>query len=161
MQAWKAAAATAALVMMGAPVLAETPAQLEANKKIVVDMYTQGLQKRNMAVVTSYLADDYIQHNPIVPTGKAGFIKFWTPRWADPNARPPEINKIELVMAEKDLVTIIFKRPQPDPDQPGKTYDTYWFDTFRVNNGKITEHWDALIKAPPGSPVSGGPPAGR
>jgi predicted SnoaL-like aldol condensation-catalyzing enzyme len=131
-----------------APLLAETPSQLEANKKIVIDFYLNGLQSRNMSVASGYLSDGYIQHNPTVPTGKAGFIKAFASRWASlpPNAPAPTINPPVLVMAENDLVTLVFKRNEPEPGQPGKTYEAFWFDTFRVDHGKITEHWDPALK---------------
>jgi predicted SnoaL-like aldol condensation-catalyzing enzyme len=35
----------------------------------------------------------------------------------------------------------------PDPRDPGKTYRSYWFDMWRVEDGKLAEHWD-------GAPVS-------
>jgi predicted SnoaL-like aldol condensation-catalyzing enzyme len=161
MQIWKAMAAAAAVAMAGAPALAETPAQMEANKKIVVDFYLNGLQSRNMAVASSYLADGYIQHNPTVPTGKAGFVNAFGARWANmpANAPPPVINPPVLTMAENDLVTLVFKQQRPEPGQPGKMYDMFWFDTFRVNNGKITEHWDPATK--PTAPPAAAPAAPR
>ena len=31
----------------------------------------------------------------------------------------------------------------PHPDDETKTYTTTWFDMFRLEDGKITEHWDS------------------
>jgi predicted SnoaL-like aldol condensation-catalyzing enzyme len=48
-----------------------------------------------------------------------------------------------------DLVTWTFKRDAKDP-KDGSTYNSYWFDTYRVKNGKVIEHWDAATRqAPP------------
>ena len=60
-----------------------------------------------------------------------------------------------LVTAENDLVTFIFKRQVPDLETAGRMYDAWSFDTYRIRDGKIAEHWDsATLNPPPGaSPV--------
>ena len=59
----------------------------------------------------------------------------------------------DLVTAEKDLVTFIFKRQVPDPETPGRMYEAWSFDTYRIRDGKIAEHWDsATLNPPPGAP---------
>ena len=46
-------------------------------------------------------------------------------------------------MVECDIVTIIHKNYRQDPTAaPGTFYEVFTFDTFRVKNGKFTEHWD-------------------
>jgi predicted SnoaL-like aldol condensation-catalyzing enzyme len=49
-------------------------------------------------------------------------------------------------VAEGDLVTLSFARELPDPADPAKKYTTTWFDMFRIENGKIAEHWDSAEK---------------
>jgi predicted SnoaL-like aldol condensation-catalyzing enzyme len=49
-------------------------------------------------------------------------------------------------MAEGDLVQVMFKRPRPEVDDASKTYMSFWFDLFRVKDGKIVEHWDCALK---------------
>ena len=44
------------------------------------------------------------------------------------------------------LVTYIFKRKTPDPNDKSKTYDRYVFDAFRIKDKKIVEHWDGAAK---------------
>ena len=29
---------------------------------------------------------------------------------------------------------------------PAKKYTTTWFDMFRIENGKIAEHWDPAVR---------------
>ena len=44
--------------------------------------------------------------------------------------------------AECDLVTVIHKDFRQDPTAPpGTFYEAFTFDTFRVKNGKLVEHW--------------------
>ena len=49
-----------------------------------------------------------------------------------------------IVMAEGDLVTAIYKGELADPDNPSSTYEAFAFETFRIRDGKFTEHWDQV-----------------
>lgn len=121
--------------------------QLEKNKQLVRDL-TNAMASKDAAKAASYLADGYIQHNPNVPTGKAGFLNFFNKIWAGQQAPGTQNVPAELI-AEGDLVMAIFRVPTPDPADPSKTYDLYTFDAYRVQNGKIVEHWDGYPKRAP------------
>ena len=51
------------------------------------------------------------------------------------------------LMAEGDYVTTAFVRPERDAN--GETYYTSWFDLYRIESGKIAEHWDPMLKSDP------------
>ncbi len=121
--------------------------QLVANKKLVYDFWREVFQARNMALAPRYMAEDYVQHNPNVPTGRQGFIDFFG-RFERQPVRP-EIDDLVTMVAEGDLVVLAFRRELPDPQNPGQTYTTTWFDMFRIENGKIAEHWDVIVAIPP------------
>ena len=118
-------------------------AEEQANKAIVLAQM-QAMAQRDVTKASSYLADGYIQHNPLVPTGKAGFVGFFTPRWA--GQKPGVFTPPAEVVVEGDLVMVMQKRVTPDPTAAGSTYDAYWFDLYRVDDGKIVEHWDGATK---------------
>jgi len=65
-------------------------------------------------------------------------------------------NPFEIVTAECDVVTLVHKMNRPDPAAAGKTYEFFTFDTFRVKNGKLVEHWDGSMLGP-GPGGQGGP----
>ena len=50
------------------------------------------------------------------------------------------------IVAEGDLVVLSFAREGVDPKDATKKYSTTWFDMFRIENGKIAEHWDPAQK---------------
>jgi len=53
---------------------------------------------------------------------------------------------VEMVVAECDYVSVVWKQVLPDPDAPSRTWGAFTFDTFRVNNGKLAEHWDGATR---------------
>jgi len=127
---------------------AATPAQLDANKKIAADMMI-ALQHQNVAACAELLDDGYIQHNPNVPTGKVGFVDFFSRIWKAPTPGNDWVDPPVLVTAEDDIVHMTFKRNTPEPGDPSKTYESFWWDTFRIKDGKIVEHWDPATKPVP------------
>jgi len=52
------------------------------------------------------------------------------------------------IMAEGDLVMVATVSYLPDPEKPGQKYAGTHFDLFRIENGKIAEHWDSVAKSP-------------
>ncbi len=126
--------------------LASPDARLAANKRLVYDFWREVLEAGHMELAEKYMTESYIQHNPNVPTGRAAFVEFFTklakPKPIEPRVRAPLV----AVVAEGDLVVLSFVSKQKDPKDPTKTYTTTWFDMFRVEGGKIAEHWDPDMK---------------
>lgn len=69
-------------------------------------------------------------------------------RAQDPNR--PDGNRAEIVLVQCDIVTVVHQIYRQDPTaEPGKFYEAFTFDAYRVKNGKVVEHWDnQLINAP-------------
>ena len=109
------------------------------NKALVRDFYTTVLIERHVDAAPRFLRDDYIQHNPNVPTGLKGFMDTFRARFAQ---KLPADYKRELlnVVAENDMVVIYVRQTWTGRD--GKHNQALGFDMFRVPDGKIAEHWD-------------------
>lgn len=114
--------------------------QLAANKKLVFDFWREVFQTRNVALAPRYLAEDYLQHNPTVPTGRQAFMDFFGRM--QQQALRPALDNLVTIVAERDLVVLAFRRELPDPQNSGRMYTSTWFDMFRIADGKIAEHWD-------------------
>ena len=126
--------------------LAGSDARAVANKRLVYDFWREVFEAGHMDLADRYLAEGYIQHNPNVPTGRAAFVaffsKFTKPRPIEAKVKAPLV----AIVAEGDLVVLSFVRQVQDPKDAGQKYSTTWFDMFRIENGRIAEHWDAATK---------------
>jgi predicted SnoaL-like aldol condensation-catalyzing enzyme len=120
--------------------LASDDPALAANKKLVFDFWREVLQARNVRRAPDYMAEDYVQHNPNLPTGREAFVRFFGQTPQQPVK--PTIDDLVSIVAERDLVVLAFRRELPDLENEGQTYTTTWFDMLRIENGKIAEHWD-------------------
>ena len=61
-------------------------------------------------------------------------------------AFPGSASETQATIAEGDLVQIMFRRHMRDPRDPGKTIDVWWYDTYRLRDGMIVEHWDCATQ---------------
>ena len=125
--------------------LASPDPKLAANKRLVYDMYRIVLQAGLADRAGEFIASDYIQHNPNAGQGLKGvqdYIRATRPE-------RPILDKLELpliqLIAEGDYVMTSFVRPEKDAD--GETYYSTWFDLYRIEDGKIAEHWDPMLKS--------------
>src|SRR3954453_9327420 len=93
------------LYVLGALAIA-TPAlgaDLEANKKAVLEFYEAGLNKKDFEAAAKYFGPKYIQHNPGAPDGIEGFKTFVNfLREKFPNSK----SEIKKVFAEGDFVIL-------------------------------------------------------
>ena len=132
-------ACAAALVILSPPARADRELT-ERNKALVRDFYTTVLIGRDVDAAPRFLRADYIQHNPQVPTGLKGFMETFQARFAQ---KLPDDYKRELlnVIGEDDMVVIYVRQTWTSHD--GQHHQALGFDMFRVEDGKIAEHWDA------------------
>lgn len=129
-----------------ATMLASKDAKLAANKKLVYDFWREVFEAGHMDLAPKYMTETYIQHNPNVATGRQAFIDFFS-KIKKPQAIADKVKApLVAIVAEGDLVILTFVSEKPDPKNPGKNYTTTWFDMFRIENGKIAEHWDPMTK---------------
>jgi predicted SnoaL-like aldol condensation-catalyzing enzyme len=129
--------AAAALALLTGPAFA---ADLEANKKVVVDFYEKGLNQKDYDAAAKYFGPRYIQHNPGAANGPEGFKRLVTfLKEKFPNSH----SEIKRVIAEGDLV-VLHVHSKREPTDRGRAI----VDIFKVENGKIVEHWDVIQDIP-------------
>lgn len=114
---------------------------LEANKKTVRDFYDLAFnQKKPEEAAAKYIGPTYRQHNPMAPDGPDAFVAFvreFTKTF--PSLRVDFKREI----AENDLVAL-HSHMVRKPDDRGLAV----VDLFRLENGKVVEHWDVIQEVP-------------
>ena len=114
---------------------------LARNKQIVTSFYNMVFRDHRVAEgFATYVGERYTQHNPLVPDGSAAAIGFFVPYFA---ANPEAKSEIKRVIAEGDLVVLHVHARQRAGDL-GRAI----VDIFRVEAGKIVEHWDVIQPVP-------------
>lgn len=112
----------------------------ELNKALVKNFVEDILVNGKMEKLAGYFdGDNYIQHNPQIPDMLSGlgatlealakqgiFLKY---------------DKVHKVLGEGNFVLVVSE------GHFGKDYNAF-YDLFRVENGKIAEHWDVIEPIP-------------
>ena len=136
------------VVMLAMSIVSALAADLEANKKAVVEFYDVAINKKDFEAASKYFGPKYIQHNPGAPDGIEGFKTFVNfLREKFPNSK----SEIKKVFAEGDFV-ILHVHAVREPGTRGRAI----VDIFRLENGKIVEHWDVAQDIPEKMPHNNG-----
>ena len=111
-------------------------------KTLVSDYMKDVWVNRNVESLDQYIsADQFIQHNPHLENGREA-LKAFLPHLFD-NMMPEGSWEVKRVIAEGDLV-VAHSLAKPTPAALGMAV----VDIFRVEEGKIVEHWDATTDVP-------------
>jgi len=121
--------------------------KLAANKKLVFDVYRTVINGGHLEDVEKYFRKDYIQHNPNVATGRDAMVAYMKSTRPVRPVPPTIAFPVISIMAEGDLVLVATVAYANDAENPGKKYASTHFDLFRIDNGKIAEHWDNVPKS--------------
>jgi predicted SnoaL-like aldol condensation-catalyzing enzyme len=112
--------------------------QQESNKKMVTEFYQELFGNKNPDAINKYIGDKYIQHNPGLPDGKEALLQAVKVWFKD---APKEKVDFQHVAADGDLVWL-HVRSKSGPKVRAIV------DIFRIENGKIVEHWDVIQEIP-------------
>jgi predicted SnoaL-like aldol condensation-catalyzing enzyme len=131
--------------------------QEQRNLEHVLAWWREVIQGGHLDLVAKYQAEDYIQHNPNVATGRAAFVDFFrnVVGVKPANPMPTKLDPAPVLSAAKgDFVFLVFEEESPDPRDSSKTFYHNSFEVLRLANGKVQEHWDSFkrLPAPPGAP---------
>ncbi|HTK93501.1 MAG TPA: nuclear transport factor 2 family protein [Verrucomicrobiae bacterium] len=130
----------AALLAPALPARAADTAQEEANKKVVVDFYEKAINQKDFEAASQHFGNRYVQHNPGAPDGPEGlkaFLGFLKEKF------PQSRSEIKRVFADGDYV-ILHVHAVREPGTRGSAI----VDIFKLEGGKIVEHWDVVQPIP-------------
>ncbi|XAH25349.1 nuclear transport factor 2 family protein [Xylophilus sp. GW821-FHT01B05] len=138
------AAVSTALLVACAPLPrnagAQATPQQEANRQAVLAFYEKGLNQKDADAALQYVGNRYVQHNPGAQDGPEGFRKFVAfLREKFPQSR----SEIKQSFVDGDYV-ILHVHAVRAPGERGNAI----VDIFKLENGKIVEHWDVVQPIP-------------
>jgi predicted SnoaL-like aldol condensation-catalyzing enzyme len=113
----------------------------QENKRTVLAYYNMAFNDRRPAeAAQKYGGPHYIQHNPQAADGFEAFVEF-VEGFAE---QFPQMSfDIKRAVAEGDLV-VTHSLPKTSHEDRGTTAA----DIFRLEDGKVVEHWDVLQPVP-------------
>ncbi|MBO9675302.1 MAG: hypothetical protein J7577_17775 [Sphingobacteriaceae bacterium] len=112
----------------------------ETNKQIAKGFVANILMNADYSTIENYISkDEYIQHNPSVGDGLQAFLSMQLPKLKDGTLL--KHTKLYHVLGEGNFVLTVSE---------AKTYtvDKAFYNLFRIENGKIVEHWDTIEAIP-------------
>jgi len=104
-------------------------------KELVLKFYDEVFNAWDLSRLDDYMLDSYRQHSPEVEDGKEGFIKFARGFFT----QKPHMDIVKLV-CEGDMVVVFFQCTMGATGSVNKVFDMY-----RVEDGKLAEHWDCVM----------------
>ncbi len=98
----------------------------KSNKEIVIEVLRRAFVEKDPTVVAQCFAANYKQHNPVIPDGPAAIAKL-IPTLTGLKYEPG------MVVADGNVVMV-----------HGRYTGWIAVDIFRVERGKVVEHWDVM-----------------
>ena len=124
-------------------------AEEQANLDLVLRLFAEVLNPMDSAAVDRFIGPDYIQHNQGVEPGREPLKAFLDMIRKE---TPEAVHDVKRAFVDGDHVTVHYHVRR----WPG---DLGWavIDIFRVEDGKIAEHWDVMQDVIEGGPNPIGP----
>ncbi|MDI2112521.1 nuclear transport factor 2 family protein [Commensalibacter nepenthis] len=105
----------------------------EQNKALVLKAHNMLFSDKDIKALELYFSPDFIEHSPLVADGIPGLKELV--------ASCPDMNyKVSRVLGDDSGLVALHGRFVGLDENP-----LVGFDIYRVENGKIVEHWDGLV----------------
>jgi predicted ester cyclase len=120
-------------------------ADLEANKRLYRDFVEIVINERQPDAVARFMSEGLIEHNPtIARVGRGKFLASVLAGFSDYHGAIQEI----LAEGDRIVVRTIWTGTQDGPflglPPSGRKLRFATADFFRIENGKLAEHWDVV-----------------
>ena len=130
----------AATIALAPAAYAADAKQMEENKKAVAAFYDAAINQKDFEAAAKFIGPRYVQHNPRAadgPEGLKAFLGVLREKFPDYHS------EIKRVFADGDYV-ILHVHNVPMPGARGAAI----VDIFKLEDGKIVEHWDVRQEIP-------------
>jgi predicted SnoaL-like aldol condensation-catalyzing enzyme len=124
--------------MMDGPTESSDHCSTAANKKLVRAFVEDIFLERDMTKLDRYFdGNNYINHNPRIADG----VDQLRDRLCSGKRTPFRFDTVHMILAEGDFVLVVTEGSFGNGN-------TSFYDLFRVQNGKMAEHWDVVEEVP-------------
>ena len=130
-----AAAATPAAAAEASPPCAAASSNEAVVRTFFDEVFVQGKVRHGFEC---YVREDYVQHNPLAADGRDAVLKFFE---AIPADKLPKVTLARIIV-QGDLAAVHYKTEFPGMPPMAVV------DIFRLDHGKIAEHWDVVQPIP-------------
>jgi len=119
-----------------------------ANLRLTLDWWREVIEAGHLELVPKYQAESYVQHDPNISTGRAGFLEAFGKNNSPVNPIPARLkDPPALAGARGDYVWIMFEK-RHGSSATAPAYYQNRFELLRLRDGQVQEHWDAEAKQP-------------
>ncbi len=112
------------------------------NVKVVTDFFQHLMNEHDFEyTLKTYGGGSYLQHNRAIPNnieGLISYVKNLTKRY------PDYAFDVKKIFADGDIVVLHSHTTVKAKDRGNEKKGFIITDTFRLENGKVVEHWDAI-----------------
>ncbi|MBW4095708.1 MAG: SnoaL-like domain-containing protein [Acidobacteria bacterium] len=138
-----------------AAVAADPSPERSATKRLLIEFEADlarivrdnRVQEDVVKIMTKYVREDYIQRDPNTPgNGRDMLIENFRRVPIGGQTPPPVVS----VILDGDIACVMMRLLEPDPVVQGATYEWNILTVFRVQDGKLAEHWSTFRKVAPG-----------
>ena len=118
---------------------------LTQQNRIIVEAFAEVFyrQKNVRKAFAEFVSEKYIQHSPMILDGHEAAIKMLEPKFSNPEAS----FDIKRILVDGDLAVIHL-----NGKLMANTLGVAVADFFRLENGRIVEHWDVVQPVPTEKP---------
>jgi len=112
----------------------------ERNRAVITAFAAQFYGRKDLhGAFETFVASDYVQHNPGIADGPQAAVQ----KLQEMFARPETSFTVKRILVDGELACIHLHARPGDQDPGGAVCDLY-----RLQDGKIVEHWDVMQPVP-------------
>ena len=118
----------------------KAPEKTEVNKQVAKGFVKDILMDADYDKIEDYIDKNrYTQHNPLIGDGLQAFLEMQLPKLKDGTLL--KHTKLYHVLGEGNFVLTV-------SEAKNNATDKAFYNLFRIENGKIVEHWDTIEEIP-------------
>lgn len=106
------------------------------NKEVIKAFYQEFFNDHVIEAADQYVKADYIQHNPGVGQGREALKQAFADKFV---IDPASHLNIQMMIEENDMVAVYLHNVDTQGNTKCRVVDIY-----RLQDGKLAEHWDVL-----------------